>query len=127
MKECKLLELDNFSALLQRRPSPLTVPACTVNVYGFKMFKSRKYLEAYLKLDVTLLVDVFENFRAINHKLYGLDVAKYMSLLSFSFDAMLLQTKVKCELITYLEQYEFIQKVIRVVRTQDMQKQTIQH
>ena len=91
------------------------------------MFKSRKYLEAYLKLDVTLLVDVFENFRAINHKLYGLDIAKYMSLLSFSFDAMLLQTKVKHELITYLAQYEFIQKVIRVVNTQDMQKQTIQH
>ena len=57
--------------------------------------------------------NVFENFRAINHKLYGLDVAKYLSLPSFSFDAMLLQSKVKLELITDLEQYEFIQKAIR--------------
>ena len=72
-----------------------------------------EYLEAYLKLDVTLLADVFENFRAINHKLYRLDIAKYLSLPSFSFDAMLFQTKVKIELITDLKQYEFIQKAIR--------------
>ena len=77
------------------------------------MFKFRGILRGVLKLDVTLLADVFENFRAINHKLYGLDVAKYLILPSFSFDAMLLQTKVKLELITDLEQYEFIQKTIR--------------
>ena len=81
------------------------------NLIGCKSLKD--YLEAYLKPDVTLLADVFENFRAITHKPYGLDVAKYVSLPVFSFDAMLLQTKVDIQLITDLEQYNFIQSSIR--------------
>ena len=73
----------------------------------------KDYLEAYLKLDVTLLADVFENFRALNYKHYGLDVAKYISLPGFAFDAMLFKTKAELELITDAEQYDFLQKGIR--------------
>ena len=114
LNECKLPEREHFySSLTKKTITPEQYQHAQSMFTLLKCSNLGEYLEAYLKLDVTLLADVFENFRAINHKLYGLDVAKYLSLPSFSFDAMLLQTKVKLELITDLEQYEFIQKAIR--------------
>ena len=114
LNECKLPEREHFySSLTKKTITPEQYQHAQSMFTVLKCSNLGEYLEAYLKLDVTLLADVFENFRAINHKLYGLDVAKYLSLPSFSFDAMLLQTKVKLELITDLEQYEFIQKAIR--------------
>ena len=97
----------------QKRPLLLNSTSMQVNVHSFKCSNLGEYFEAYLILDVTLLAGVFENFRAINHKLYGLDVAKYLSRPSFLFDAMLLQTTVKLKLITDLAQYEYIQQAIR--------------
>ena len=114
LNECKLPKREHFySSLTKKTITPEQYQHAQSMFTLLKCSNLGEYLEAYLKLDVTLLADVFENFRAINHKLYGLDVAKYLSLPSFSFDAMLLQTKVKLELITDLEQYEFIQKAIR--------------
>ena len=114
LNECKLPKREHFySSLTKKTITPEQYQHAQSMFTLLKCSNLGEYLEAYLKLDVTLLADVFENFSAINHKLYGLDVAKYLSLPSFSFDAMLLQTKVKLELITDLEQYEFIQKAIR--------------
>ena len=39
----------------------------------------RKYLECYLKSDITLLADVFNNFRKIIFDNLGLDPVKYIS------------------------------------------------
>ena len=54
----------------------------------------------YLKCDVLLLADVFENFRKTCQTYYGLDPANYISAPSLVWDAMLLQTKIEIELIS---------------------------
>ena len=68
---------------------------------GCKTFKD--YHLAYLKCDVLILADVFEKFRKTCMTYYGLDPANYLTVPGVAWDAMLLKTKVKLELITDLE------------------------
>lgn len=71
------------------------------------------YSNLYLKTDVLLLADVFENFREtfiVSHKL---DPAHYISLPSYSWDCCLLLTKVELELLTDEKMYNFFQSSIR--------------
>ena len=46
------------------------------------------YLQLYLKMDVLLLADVFEEFRDFYLKHYELDAAFYMSAPALSWDAL---------------------------------------
>ena len=55
------------------------------------------YLTLYLKTDVVLLADVFEAFRNVCMKYYGLDPCHYYTAPGFSWDAMLKMTGVKIE------------------------------
>ena len=54
---------------------------------GFKNIK--EYLECYLKSDITLLADVFNNFRKIIFDNLRLDPVKYISAPSLTKDAAL--------------------------------------
>ena len=75
-----------------------------LNVYealGCKTFKD--YHLAYLKCDVMFLADVFEKFRKTCVTYYGLDPANYLTVPGLAWDAMLLKTGVKLELITDIE------------------------
>ncbi|XP_047029015.1 uncharacterized protein LOC124636862 isoform X1 [Helicoverpa zea] len=71
------------------------------------------YTDLYLKTDVLLLADVFESFRITCKRYYNLDPAFYLTAPSLSFDAMLLKTGVKLELISDVEIFRMIQKGIR--------------
>lgn len=71
------------------------------------------YAEAYLQSDVTLLADVFENFRTLAMKTDGLDPAWYYTLPGFSYDSMLKLTKIELELLTDGEMLLFFEKAIR--------------
>jgi hypothetical protein len=73
----------------------------------------RQYHDLYLKTDVLLLADVFENFREMGMRYYGLDPAQYLTLPSYSWDACLKYTGVKLELITDVEMHIFIESAIR--------------
>ena len=72
-----------------------------------------QYHDLYLRTDVLLLTDVFENFRDLCLEYYGLDPAHYYTLPNFAWDAMLLKTDVVIEPITEKEMYEMIEKGLR--------------
>ena len=57
----------------------------------------RRYLECYLKSDITLLADTFNNFRKIIFDNLGLDCVKYISAPSLTKDAGLKYSKCKIE------------------------------
>ena len=81
----------------------------TKEIYNKLKFKNiKEYLDTYLKLDITLLTDIFENFRKGIWDKFGLDCSKYVSSPSLSNDCMLKFTKVKIEHIKDIEMYDFI-------------------
>ena len=70
------------------------------NVYNKLNCKSfLDYHLTYLKCDVLLLADVFENFRKTCLNNYELDPANYITAPGLAWDGMLLKTGVKLELI----------------------------
>ena len=71
------------------------------------------YHDHYLKEDLLLSVDVFENFIATCLKFYGLDPCHYLSSPGLSWGAMLKITCVKLEKISDIRKYLFIEKRLR--------------
>ena len=72
----------------------------------------REYLECYLKSDITLLADIFNNFRKIIFDNLGLDCVKYISAPSLSKDAGLKYSKCKIENIKDVSIFQFVRKSI---------------
>lgn len=66
---------------------------------AFNIKTLQEYTNIYLKTDVLLLADVFENFRTASISSYHLDPAHYFTLPGYSWDAMLKITNTKIELI----------------------------
>jgi len=71
------------------------------------------YHNAYLKLDVLLLADVFQAFRKLSLEIYGLDPAHFHTFPSLSWEACLKHTKIELELLTDDEMYLFLESSIR--------------
>ena len=71
------------------------------------------YHDIYLRTDVLLLADVFENFRRTALSTYDLDPAHYYTLPGYSWDALLKSTNVSLELITDPDMYLFIENGLR--------------
>lgn len=72
-----------------------------------------EYSDLYLKTDVLLLADVFENFRKTCHATHSLDPAHYFGAPGLSFDAMLKYTGVTIELFTDVDMLLFAENGIR--------------
>ena len=81
------------------------------DVFGCTTLKD--YHDIYLKTDVLLLADVFEKFRKMCMRNYGLDPAHYYTAPGLSWDACMKMTDIKLELMTDINQYKFIEKAIR--------------
>ncbi len=45
------------------------------------------YIRLYCEIDVGLLADTYLKYRSYLHEFYGLDVAHYVSLSSYAYDA----------------------------------------
>ena len=79
----------------------------------FSLKNMGEYHDLYLTSDILLLADVFENFRKTCLEYYKLDPCHYFTSPGLSWDAMLKMTKIKLELITDVDMYQFIEKGLR--------------
>lgn len=80
---------------------------------AFKIKTLGDYCDLYVKTDVLLLADVFENFRETCLSAYSLDPCQYLTAPSLSWNAMLLATGIELDLLTDYEMVQFIQGGIR--------------
>ncbi|XP_021341715.1 uncharacterized protein LOC110442433 [Mizuhopecten yessoensis] len=81
--------------------------------HTFDMTCFGEYHDLYLKTDVLLLADVFENFRSISLDYYKLDPAHYYSAPGFSWEAMLKMTGVELQLLDDIDMVLMVEKGIR--------------
>ena len=72
----------------------------------------REYLKCYLISDITLLTDVFNNFRKMIFDQYELDAVKYVSAPSLTKDCALKYSKCKIENIKDVSIFNFVRKTI---------------
>jgi len=79
----------------------------------FKMTTFREYHDLYMKLNVLLLTDVFENFRSVCLKNYGFDPCWYFTTPGLAWDACLKKTDVKLKLLNDVDMLLKFEKGIR--------------
>ena len=72
-----------------------------------------EYSDLYLLSDTLLLADVFETFRTTTMKTHKVDPAHYFTAPGLTWDAMLLFTKIKLELLQDYDQVLMIEAGIR--------------
>ena len=113
-KETEFPPPEAFTDFLTQKPIELTEYAHAKRVWTETKCKTLKnYHTIYLFMDVNLLTDVFLNFRQTLFSKYGLDCCHYLTLPSFSWDAMLKHTKVELELLGDYEMLVFCEKANR--------------
>ena len=79
----------------------------------FSMSTMREYHDLYLKTDVLLLADVFENFRDMALEHFKVDPCHYVTAPGMFFDALLNISDVELELISDPEMYDFVERAKR--------------
>ena len=72
-----------------------------------------EYHDLYLKSDVVLLANVFENFREACQANYRLDPCHYVTSPGLAWDTMLRMTGINLDLITDIDMQLFIEKGMR--------------
>ena len=84
------------------------------NVWNtFNLKTMGDYHDLYLKSDILLLADVFENFRKTCLQYYNLDPCHYFTSPCLSWHAMLKMTDIKLELMADIDMFQFIEKGLR--------------
>ena len=81
--------------------------------HTFKMKTFKDYHELYNETDVLLLADVFENFRNLCLKIYGLDPVYYFTAPGLAWDACLKMTDINLELLNDPDMLLMFEKGIR--------------
>ena len=112
--ETKLPEKQDFYSILNNEHISDEQYKHAQNVWNtFNLKTMGDYHDLYLKSDILLLADVFENFRKTCLQYYKLDPCHYFTSPGLSWDAMLKMTNIKLELITDIDMFQFIEKGMR--------------
>jgi len=90
------------------------------NIFNIKTLG--EYSDHYLKTDVAILADVFENFRDLCLSSLELDPAHYMTAPGFAYDCMLKYTKIELERLKCPNMLLFIENSIRGGITQSTKR-----
>jgi len=109
----ELPSIEEFHSHLSGDCKPLEYQYAQLVWKTTKCKTFRDYHDLYLECDIRLLADVFENYRDITMKNYGLDPVCYITSPSLAWDAMLKMTNVEIELISDREMYDFFMNSIR--------------
>ena len=72
-----------------------------------------QYHDLYLILDTELLADAFQQFRKVIHREYGLDPCHFFTTPGLAWSACMKISNLKLELITDIDQYNFLTDGIR--------------
>ncbi|XP_029675203.1 uncharacterized protein LOC115242803 [Formica exsecta] len=123
IKKFELARMLQDTCLQQRKSfySSLTSDTISESDYAhdenvWKLFSIRtlgEYSDLYLKIDVLLLADIFENFRESCIKSYSLDTPYYYTLPGYTWHAMLKHTNITFKLLTDIDMVMFIERGIR--------------
>lgn len=89
----------------------------------FKCETIGEYSDLYMKTDVLLLADVFENFRSSCIANYGLDPAHYYTTPGLAWDVMLKYTGVELDTLQDVDMLLFLESAIRGGLTQCSNRQ----
>jgi len=114
LKKTRLPDIEDFYSKLSDKGLTKTEYKKANDDWEFLECKTFKdYHDHYLRLDVCLLADVFESFRSLTMLHYKLDGPRYVSLPGLSFDAALLKTGVKMDLLNDPNMYLFFEQALR--------------
>ena len=106
--------MDSFDSILNDEDITDDQYKHAQNVWNTLNLKNMgEYHDLYLKSDILLLADVFENFRKTCLQYYKLDPCHYFTSPGLSWDAMLKMTDIKLELMTDIDMFQFIEKGMR--------------
>ena len=112
--ETKLPEQQHFYSILNNEHISDEQYKHAQNVWDtFNLKTMGDYHDLYLKSDILLLADVFENFRVTCMQHYKLDPCHYFTSPGLSWDAMLKMTDIKLKLIVDIDMFQFIEKGLR--------------
>ena len=112
--ETKLPEQQDFYSILNNEHITDEQYKHAQNVWDtFNPKTMGEYHDLYLKSDILLLADVFENFRKTCLQYYKLDPCHYFTSPGLSWDAMFKTTNIKLELMPDIDMFQFIEKGLR--------------
>ena len=114
LNEKEIPEMEEFDNILTMKKITKDEYKEVQKFYKNMKFKNlRKYLECYLTSDITLLADIFNNFRQMIFDEFELDCCKYISSPSLSKDAALKYSKAKIEHIKDVTIFQFVRNSIQ--------------
>ena len=135
LNEKEIPEMKEFDNILTMKKITKEEYEEVKKFYKKMKFKNLKeYLECYLKSDITLLADIFNNFRKMIFDEFELDCCKYISSPSLSKDCALKYSKCKIEHIKDVTIFNFVRKSIMgglsnsinpYIKLDDIKKETI--